>query len=171
MSGSFANRGKGLEDLIKYTNTQYKNLGVAKVQKIDTPKQVIRQGGQITGAYYTEKSTLDFLGVIKGGLGVAFDAKQTKQPRFPMSSIKQHQIDFMQDWDSFGGHAFMIIEFTEVGKIFKMDYPYLKNCWDRWKMHKGERGYASLGLDEMELNCLEVKQNRSIALDYLTGLY
>jgi recombination protein U len=168
---AYANRGRALEDLIKLANASYLKKEIASIQKIDTPKEVIRQNGKISGAFYREKSTLDFIGLINPGQAITFDAKQTELERFPLYNVKQHQIDFMDVWWEFGGQAFLVVEFTSLNETYRLDYVTLKWYWQKWKEHQGERGFGSIPLNEFQCNCKLIAKNGQIPLDYLAGLY
>ena len=70
-------RGSTFEDLINRTNEKYRELGLALVQKIPTPITPINidhDKHQITLAYFDQKSTVDYVGVVQG-VPVCFDAE------------------------------------------------------------------------------------------------
>ncbi len=60
-------RGSTLEELINRSNEQYREKGLALIQKIPTPITPIRiakESRQITLAYFEQKSTVDYIGVM-----------------------------------------------------------------------------------------------------------
>ena len=62
-------RGSLLEDLINRTNEKYRENGLALIQKIPTPitpMQIDRESRHITLAYFNQKSTVDYIGVVQG---------------------------------------------------------------------------------------------------------
>jgi recombination protein U len=63
-----------------------------------------------------KQSTVDFTGVYSpDGTGIAFDAKQTGETnRFPLSNMKQHQVEFLRYWDKVGGDAYVFVQFYKV---------------------------------------------------------
>ena len=70
-------RGSTLEDLVNRTNDQYREKGLALIQKIPTPITPVRmdkENRHITLAYFDQRSTVDYIGAVQG-IPVCFDAK------------------------------------------------------------------------------------------------
>lgn len=66
-------RGSVLEELINYTNEKYRQQKLALVQKIPTsikPVRFDKTKRHITLAYFDQKSTVDYIGVVQGILFV-----------------------------------------------------------------------------------------------------
>lgn len=158
-SWGHANRGRSLEELIIHSSEQYKAKGVALIQKVATPWTVIRKGKQIVSAFPAEKSTVDFIGMACNQ-SIAFDAKECKQPRFPLAYIKPHQMDFLAGWTRQGGQAFFIIEMTVLGKIYHVSYSHVNHYWEKAK----GGGRKSIPLEDF---VDPLKSAGGIALDYL----
>ena len=62
-------RGSVLEELINYTNEKYRQQKLALVQKIPTsikPVRFDKTKRHITLAYFDQKSTVDYIGVVQG---------------------------------------------------------------------------------------------------------
>ena len=62
-------RGSALEELINRTNEQYREKGLALIQKIPTPITPIKidkEKRHITLAYFVQKSTVDYIGAVQG---------------------------------------------------------------------------------------------------------
>lgn len=157
-----ANRGRSLETLIEYANAQYKDRGLALIQKVATPWTVIRRGKQIISAFPAEKSTVDFVGACKG-YPIAFDAKQCRQDtRFPLINIEQHQLDFLSRWQHNGGRAFLLIEMSSVSKIYRIEFDEIMRYWNA----AASNGPKSIPIKDFA-NFREVKDSGGIALDYL----
>ena len=90
-------RGSTLEDLINMTNDKYRASHLALVQKIPTPIKPInidQQTRHITLAYFDQKSTVDYIGVVQG-IPICFDAKECSVDTFSLQNIhfvvKMHQ--------------------------------------------------------------------------------
>ena len=80
-------RGSTLEDYINMTNEKYLANHLGLIQKIPTPITPIRMNKetrQITLAYFGQKSTVDYIGVIQG-IPVCFDAKECATDTFRSS--------------------------------------------------------------------------------------
>lgn len=163
-------KGDGFEEIINLANTTYKRKGIALVQKIATPMKPIRRGKKIVSAYYEEKSTLDYIGIYEG-VPIAFDAKETKEEtRFPLNNIQLHQIDFMLNWYKHGGIAFLLIYFTKLGTVYRLDWTTLDWYWNRYQENRGKRGFGSIPFNEFQCNCKQLKSRDGIILDYLEGI-
>ena len=62
-------RGSTLEDRLNRTNEKYAHNGLALIQKIPTPITPVRmdkEHRQITLAYFEQRSTVDYIGVVQG---------------------------------------------------------------------------------------------------------
>ena len=64
-------RGSTLEDLVNRTNEQYREKGLALIQKIPTPITPVRmdkENRHITLAYFEQRSTVDYIGAVQSDL-------------------------------------------------------------------------------------------------------
>ena len=76
MAESRGLRGSVLEEMINMSNEVYRNHGLALIQKVPTPITPInidKESRHITLAYFEQKSTVDYIGVVQG-IPVCFDA-------------------------------------------------------------------------------------------------
>ena len=104
-------RGSTLEDFINLSNEKYLSSGLAVIQKIPTPIKPIKidkDSRHITLAYFDQKSTVDYIGVVQG-IPVCFDAKETTVDTFPLTNIHPHQITFMENFEKQHGISFIIL--------------------------------------------------------------
>ena len=107
-------RGNAFEEIINFTNERYRNMGLAIVQKIPTPITPVELDAKrkvITLAYFDKQSTVDYVGVAQGK-AICFDAKESAQKSLPIQNIHSHQIDFMKDFNSQGGVAFLLVHMS-----------------------------------------------------------
>lgn len=101
-------RGSTLEELINRTNEKYLENGLALIQKIPTPITPIKidkEKRHITLAYFEQKSTVDYIGVVQG-IPICFDAKECATDTFALQNIHEHQVQFMENFEKQGGIAF-----------------------------------------------------------------
>ncbi len=94
-------RGSTLEDLINRTNEKYLENGLALIQKVPTPITPInidKTSRHITLAYFDQKSTVDYIGVVQG-IPVCFDAKECAADTFALQNIHEHQVKFMGEFE------------------------------------------------------------------------
>ena len=82
-------RGSMLEEMINLTNQKYREKGLALIQKVPTPITPIsidKENRHITLAYFEQKSTVDYIGVVQG-IPVCFDAKECAVDAFNINNI------------------------------------------------------------------------------------
>ena len=107
-------RGSTLEELVNRTNEQYREKGLALIQKIPTPITPVKMDKNtrhITLAYFEQKSTVDYIGAVKG-IPVCFDAKECCVKTFPLANIHPHQVAFMEEFEKQKGISFFLIYFS-----------------------------------------------------------
>ena len=69
MAQSRGLRGSLLEEMINMSNEVYRKNGLALIQKVPTPITPInidKETRHITLAYFEQKSTVDYIGVVQG---------------------------------------------------------------------------------------------------------
>jgi recombination protein U len=126
-------RGSTLEELINFTNEKYQKSGLALIQKIPTPITPIKidkETRHITLAYFDQKSTVDYIGVVQG-IPVCFDAKESAADTFPLQNIHQHQIDFMSEFEKQDGVAFIILFFSQRNEFYYLPFCDIIKFWKR----------------------------------------
>ncbi len=141
-------RGSFLEELINYTNEKYRMQHLALIQKVPTPIKPInidQDTRHITLAYFEQKSTVDYIGVVQG-IPVCFDAKECVEERFPLANVHEHQVKFMQEFEEQDGVAFLLIYFKCRDCFMYLPFARLKEFWDRM----GAGGRKSFTFDELE---------------------
>ena len=132
-------RGSTLEELINQTIRRYREAGLALIQKVPTPITPIhidKDTRHITLAYFDQKSTVDYLGVVQG-LPVCFDAKECAEDTFPLANVHPHQVAFMSEFEKQQGIAFLLLSFTSRQEYCYMPHRELMEFWNR--MEKGGR--------------------------------
>ncbi len=170
-ASTYANRGAMTEQLIDWSNNQYREKGLARIDKIPTPIKILNiVRNKVTG-FIEKKSTVDYVGLIPGGQFICFDAKETQEKNiFPLKNVHQHQMDYMDQVHNLGGKAFLIVSFVKYDQYFRLDYSVLKYYWERWKANPNKRGYASIPYEEFTALRQKLKSRNGIALDYLDAM-
>ncbi len=126
-------RGSTLEDMLNITNEKYAENGLALIQKIPTPITPInidQKTRHITLAYFEQKSTVDYLGVVQG-IPVCFDAKECNTDTFPLANIHEHQVTFMEKFEKQDGISFILISFTHRNEYYYLSFRELSKYWER----------------------------------------
>ena len=157
-------RGSTLEDLINRTNEKYLENGLALIQKIPTPITPIKidkEKRHITLAYFEQKSTVDYIGVVQG-IPICFDAKECATDTFSLQNIHEHQVEFMGNFESQQGIAFFLIYYTAKDIFYYLPYEMLKFFWDRAK----NGGRKSFRYDELNPDYI-LPQKRGVMVPYL----
>ena len=118
---NYANRGMILENDLNETNKYYLQNNIAviykkptpiKVVNVEYPKNIIRE------AYFSEPSTLDYIGIYKEKY-IEFDAKETiSKTSFPISNIHKHQLEHIKRIIKFCGITFLIVRFTSLNETY-----------------------------------------------------
>ena len=160
-------RGSSLEELINFTNERYRRDGLALLQKIPTPivpVQIDPQSRNITLAYFDQKSTVDYIGVVQG-IPVCFDAKECAADTFALQNIHEHQVKFMGEFEKQKGVAFFLIYYTHKDSFYYLPYEMLRFFWDRAK----EGGRKSFRYEELNPSYVLPKKH-GILVPYLDAL-
>ena len=126
-------RGSTLEDMINHTNEAYRSKRLALIQKIPTPitpMEIDKDTRHITLAYFDQKSTVDYIGIVQG-ISVCFDAKECATDTFPLSNLHKHQINFMKEFDEQGGISFIILSYTSRDEIYYIPFRDIYRFWQR----------------------------------------
>ena len=124
-------RGSTLEELINRSNEQYREKGLALIQKVPTPitpVRIAKDTRQITLAYFEQKSTVDYIGAVQG-IPVCFDAKECKETVFPLANIHEHQVRFMREFEQQEGISFLLIYFSGRNEFYYLTF---RDLWWFW---------------------------------------
>lgn len=97
-------RGSELEKKAAAVNLKQRLAKQSLILKVPTPLVMTNKG------IIPKPSTVDFVGLLKGGKFIAFDAKQTVvKTRFDLSNIKPHQLEYLQFVRDLKGIAFFLV--------------------------------------------------------------
>ena len=160
-------RGSTLEDLINRTNEKYLENGLALIQKVPTPITPIKidkDSRHITLAYFDQKSTVDYIGVVQG-IPVCFDAKECAVDTFSLQNIHEHQVEFMRNFEKQQGVAFFLIYYTNRDLFYYLTFKDLLFVWNRAK----EGGRKSFRFEELSEEYI-IPKKTGIMIPYLDVL-
>ncbi len=141
-------RGSVLEDLINRTTEKYVENHLCLIQKIPTPITPVefdKGTRRIRLAYFNEKSTVDYIGVVQG-IPICFDAKETKEDTFSLRNVHEHQVKFMEEFELQGGIAFFLIFYTHLDIFYYLPFRKFMTFWRRYE----EGGRRSFRFEELE---------------------
>ena len=160
-------RGSTLEELINRTNEKYLENQLALIQKIPTPITPIaidKSSRHITLAYFDQKSTVDYIGVVQG-IPVCFDAKECHTDTFPLANIHNHQVEFMKNFEKQNGVAFILISYTHRNTFYYLRFCELYQFWNRAQ----EGGRKSFRYEELTQSFF-MEEKQGIFIPYLDML-
>ena len=160
-------RGSTLEELINRTNEVYLEKGLALIQKVPTPITPIKidkEHRHITLAYFDQKSTVDYIGVVQG-IPVCFDAKECSTDTFALQNIHPHQVEFMGNFEKQGGISFLIIFYSARNELFYLTYKDMMKFWNRAQ----EGGRKSFRYEELDQDYY-IQPKNGIQVPYLETL-
>lgn len=160
-------RGSTLEDLINMSNDKYRVSHLALVQKIPTPIKPInidQSTRHITLAYFDQKSTVDYIGVVQG-IPVCFDAKECATDTFPIQNIHVHQVEFMREFERQDGISFIIIYFSAKDEFYYIPFSDIINFWERSE----NGGRKSFTYSEINQD-FRIYANHGIPVHYLEAI-
>lgn len=160
-------RGSVLEETINVTNELYLSKNMGLIQKIPTPIKPItidQTKRVITLAYFDQKSTVDYIGIVQG-VSICFDAKETTKESLPMANVHEHQIQFMEAFEKQGGVAFLIVYFKRYEQYFYLQFELLKKFYDL----ACNGGRKSIPYSAFE-DAYEITIEGGMYLNYLKGL-
>ena len=143
-------RGSAFEEFLNRTNEKYLEQGLALIQKIPTPITPIaidKVSRHITLAYFDQKSTVDYIGVVQG-IPVCFDAKECNSDTFPLANVHAHQVTFMEQFE-----------------FYYLRFSLLKRFWQR----KEVGGRKSFRYEELEPGFF-LPYRGGVLVPYLEGL-
>ena len=107
------------------TNEKYLLNHLGLIQKIPTPITPIKinqETRQITLAYFEQKSTVDYIGVIQG-IPVCFDAKECAADTFPIHIIYMNiRLNYMKEFERQDGIAFIILFFSARDEFYYLPF-------------------------------------------------
>lgn len=160
-------RGSTLEDMINRTNEKYLENGLALIQKIPTPITPIKidkEHRHITLAYFEQKSTVDYIGVVQG-IPVCFDAKECAVDTFALQNIHEHQVEFMRQFEKQNGIAFFLIYYSSKDLFYYIPFEMLDFFWQRAE----NGGRKSFRFEELNPDYILPKKH-GILVPYLDAL-
>ena len=118
---SQSNRGIDFEEEINLSNEYYLENDIALIYKRPTPIRVLKfnkRTKRVTEGLYDQKSTTDYNGVYKGYY-IDFEAKSTRDhASFPLSNIRDQQVNHLQRVILNGGIAFFLIRLELFDEVY-----------------------------------------------------
>lgn len=160
-------RGSTLEDFINFSIEKYRDSHIALIQKIPTPIKPIKidaENRHITLAYFDQKSTVDYIGVVQG-IPVCFDAKECASDTFSLQNVHEHQFRFMEDFEHQNGIAFILLYYSHIDEGYYLPFAKLKEFYERGQ----NGGRKSFRIDEIDRS-YRIRSYQGVPLHFLEML-
>ncbi|WIF94151.1 Holliday junction resolvase RecU [Caminicella sporogenes] len=168
---SLGHRGDATEDIINATNKYYELHEVAIVNKMPVPIKVIEiESSIIKKAFFEEKSTVDYYGIVQG-IPIVFDAKETEKKSLPLQNIHLHQIEYMKKVRKQNGLAFLIVHFKYYGEFILIPIEIIDYYYEK-SFNGGRKSIPYLELDknfiiEFKNGILHYLDTLNVYLEYI----
>jgi len=124
--------GDATEDHVAALNAACRLARVADLHKVPTDVVVQRAGSRIVGAFYRQRATVDYLGIMLdgSGRGVAVEVKHVelgkRGPSLPLSRLEAHQRDALEVVDRAGGVAVVLV--VAAGRLYAVPWSMVAAC-------------------------------------------
>lgn len=152
-SGKSAKRnGQVFEKYLEASCIRYRTKGIADINKTPEPMKPIGVVNKRLGhfkAVYEKKGQPDFLGTLKGGKSIMFEAKHTEATNLPFNRILPQQERDLENTTKLGGLALVIISFN-LRNFYSIE-------WTEWKRLKETIGKKSVNEKDLEAYKIEFK--------------
>lgn len=126
----FANRGRPLEEFIRYAASIYERRGEAIIEKIPTEFIPIRNNrGQVCNVKVEHKSTVDFIGRYKQ-YPLAMEAKNTNSDSIRFDEVQPHQADFMDKFTAQRGTIGLVLVSFNLKRFFAIPWAFWGEAYD-----------------------------------------
>lgn len=115
-----------LEKLANKINLQYRKEKKSLILKVPTPIILTAKG------LIAQQSTVDYVGLLNDGTFIAYEAKETEnKTSFPLSNIKEHQLNYLTAVSELNGIAFFLIHFKKIytDQVFITPIWLIQNYW------------------------------------------
>lgn len=125
-----ANMGMDFESDVSKSCQYYREKGIADIWKRPTPIKIVKMSkerpGQISEAYFEEKSTTDYVGIYQGKY-IDFECKETIHDEVPYHMIREQQFLHLDFISKLGGIGFFFVSFRRAQEVYLIDCRYLLN--------------------------------------------
>ena len=127
---SHANRGKALEDFIRFANTRYEKSEIALIDKLPTEFIPLRNArGMVYSVKVEHKSKVDFIGRYKQ-YPIAIEAKNTGTQSISFDRVEPHQAAYMNKFTSYPGTIGLVLVSFNLERFFAVPWTFWEAAYD-----------------------------------------
>lgn len=159
-------KGAKLEMLINMTNNEYRNAGIADIDKVPPPVEISKVSGKKVSGFLDRPRWVDYNGIYRGR-AIIFDAKESTVERFTLANLEEHQYKKLKMWHEHGAVSFLIVAFWLKGKnepeIYYLKFEQLAAYWEK----KDSGGSKSIPISYFREHCVRVKGGNGFTVHYL----
>lgn len=144
--------GHHFEDYISGGCRYYEGEGIAKIQKTPEPFRTIRKYRDGTATVrFIANAEPDYIGCLKDGTTIVFEAKKTMTDKIPQNVVTPHQWNALDKYDEFGANAGVCVGIKD------------ETFWIEWFIWKNmKKLYGRKYLTAQDIQPFKVEFNGSI---------
>ena len=135
----YANRGRALEEFIKFANERYKKKSVAFIEKQCTEFIPIRNSaGKVVNVKVEHKATFDFLGRYKQ-YPIAIEAKESRTDSIALSRIEPNQVDDLNAFCKSPGTIGLVVVSFESKRYYAIPWQFWAAAYELRALQKDRK--------------------------------
>ncbi len=142
-------QGRILEDMIMGAARMYEQEGKLVLHKESEPFRVVKNLDRARGraeVQFTAKAQPDFIGCIKGGRLIAFEAKYTQKDTIKQAAVTPTQAAMLERYHKAGAAAFVC---CGIGTGWELSYFMVP--WKTWRDMKENYGHKYASADDLAM--------------------
>ncbi|MGE7985553.1 Holliday junction resolvase RecU [Lysinibacillus fusiformis] len=139
-------------------SNQYRNSNYADIRKVPSPVKILQVTGNQVKGKLEQAAWVDYSGIYSGQ-AILFDAKETKQERFPLKNLTDEQYKLLLSWHYKGAKAFLLVCFWIKNKnepeIYYLTFEQLEAAW----IGQSNGGAKSIPFQFFRDYCVRIKSS------------
>ncbi len=140
-------QGRILEEMIMAAARQYEQEGKLVLHKESEPFRVVKNLDRARAraeVQFTQKAQPDFIGCIKGGRLIAFEAKYTQKDAIKQAAVTPTQAAMLERYHKAGAAAFVC---CAIGTGWELSYFMVP--WKVWREMKERYGHKYASAEDL----------------------
>ena len=137
-------KGEQWERILDSYHHVYMKTGLARIFQCHPGVRMVERGRIV----YETEGPPDFMGFLRGGHGVIFDAKEIKASRLPFAKIRPHQARAFAEAAKAGAHPFLAVRCADGD--FVVSWQTIYPVYQKWAGYEAD-ATASIVVAEVGL--------------------
>lgn len=135
-------RGEGHETALDAQHAAYARAGLAYIARVPTPMRVLGAvSGGVCRAAFAARSTVDYLGTMRGGRAVALELKARAGKRLAAADLPEHQWAALRAVQRLGGLALVLVILDDGAWVARVE------CLDADAAERGAKSWTIADMD------------------------